>query len=56
MAFLKLECFLIIGNGAEDISKPLAKEGEIGSAPRGIRTHDPRFRSASLEMPPDDSR
>ena len=35
-------------SGVEGVSKPLAKEGEIDSAPRGIRTHDPRFRRPVL--------
>ncbi len=32
----------------EDISKMLAKDGDSDSAPRGIRTHDPRFRRPVL--------
>ena len=33
---------------AEDVSKMLAKEDASDSAPRGIRTHDPRFRRPVL--------
>ena len=32
----------------KDVSKMLAKEGDADSAPRGIRTHDPRFRRPVL--------
>jgi integrase len=32
----------------EDVSKMLAKDGDSDSAPRGIRTHDPRFRRPVL--------
>jgi len=32
----------------EDVSKMLAKDEETDSAPRGIRTHDPRFRRPVL--------
>ena len=32
----------------EDVSKMLAKDGDSDSAPRGIRTHDPRFRRPML--------
>ena len=32
----------------EDVSKMLANEGDSDSAPRGIRTHDPRFRRPVL--------
>ena len=32
----------------KDVSKMLAKEGDADSAPRGIRTHDPRFRRPML--------
>jgi integrase len=35
-------------SGAESVSKPLAKEGDLDSAPRGIRTHDSRFRRPVL--------
>jgi integrase len=41
----------LIGLEAEeggDVSKPLAKDGDSDSAPRGIRTHDPRFRRPVL--------
>jgi len=36
---------------AEDVSKMLAKQGGLDSAPRGIRTHDPRFRRLGLGVP-----
>jgi integrase len=32
----------------EDVSKTLARDGDSDSAPRGIRTHDPRFRRPVL--------
>ena len=36
------------GEESEDVSKMLAKNDDSDSAPRGIRTHDPRFRRPVL--------
>jgi len=36
------------GEESKDVSKMLAKEDDLDSAPRGIRTHDPRFRRPVL--------
>ena len=33
---------------AEDVGRMLAKDEDSDSAPRGIRTHDPRFRRPVL--------
>jgi hypothetical protein len=38
----------------EDVSEMLAKDDDSDSAPRGIRTHDPRFRSLAYDVPNDD--